>query len=53
LRVSDSTKDNVISLKSEGRGTGVLFDKEPQQQNKQKRESSIPASLVNLIDIDD
>lgn len=53
LRVSDSTKDNVISLKSEGRGTGVLFDKEPQQQSKPKRESSIPSSLVNLIDIDD
>ena len=53
LRVSDSTKDNVISLKSEGRGTGVLFDREQQPQSKPKRESSIPSSLVNLIDIDD
>lgn len=53
LRVSDSIKDNVISLKAEGRGTGVLFDKDPQPSKPQKRESSIPSSLVNLIDIDD
>lgn len=53
LRVTDSNKDNTISFKGEGRSSGVLFDKEPQQQGKQKRESSIPSSLVNLIDIDD
>ena len=53
LRVTNSNKDNTISFKGEGRSSGVLFDKEPQQQNKQQKQSSIPASLVNLIDIDD
>lgn len=53
LRVTDSNKDNTISFKGEGRSSGVLFDKEPQQQGKQQKQSSIPASLVNLIDIDD
>lgn len=53
LRVTNSNKDNTISFKGEGRSSGVLFDKEPQQQGKQQKQSSIPASLVNLIDIDD
>lgn len=53
LRVTNSNKDNTISFKGEGRSSGVLFDKEPQQQNKQQKQSSIPSSLVNLIDIDD
>lgn len=53
LRVTNSNKDNTISFKGEGRSSGVLFDKEPQQQGKQQKQTSIPASLVNLIDIDD
>lgn len=53
LRVTNSNKDNTISFKGEGRSSGVLFDKEPQQQGKQQKQSSIPASLVSLIDIDD
>lgn len=52
LRVSDSTKDNAISLKSEGRGSGVIFDRDTPQAKPSKKDSSIPASLVNLIDVD-
>lgn len=53
LRVSDSTKDNVISLKAEGRSTGVLFDKgnsQPGQTPKAPREPKVASSLIDLIE---
>lgn len=53
LRVSDSTKDNAISLKAEGRSTGVLFDKgnpQPGQAPKQQREPKVASSLIDLIE---
>lgn len=52
LRVSDSTKDNVISLKAESRSTGVLFDKSDKQPTapKAKQEPRISSSLIDLIE---
>ena len=53
LRVSDSTKDNVISLKAENRSTGVLFNKNDDKPNsapKAKQEPRISSSLIDLIE---
>lgn len=62
LRISDSTKDNAISLKSEGsRTSGVMLDKSPmnsfnkggdQPSQSKKPARPISSSLVDLIDND-